>query len=67
MNEVTRAVAQDPMFYKASGTTVAAGTTAIAQINEYLTFVAIVISIVAGSIAIYKFVNDVRRDRRNKK
>lgn len=67
MNEATRALAQDPTFYKASGTTVAAGTTAMAQINEYLTFIAIIISIIAGGIAIYKFISDIRRERRNRK
>ena len=63
MKTVTETVAQDPTLYKSAATAVGAGGTAIAQINEYLTFVAILISIIAGSIAIYKFIDDIRNNK----
>ena len=60
-------VLTDPVVQKAAATSVASAGASIALVNEYLTFVAIVVSIIAGGIAIYRGVRDIRADRRDGK
>lgn len=59
-------VLSDPTLHKAAATSIAGAGVSIATVNEYLTLIALVVSVTAGIIAIYRGWIDLK-EKRDKK
>ena len=62
---VTNEMARDLTMQKAAGVSVATTGGALATANEWLTLIATIIAIIAGSIAIYRFIVDTNKRRKD--